>query len=444
MTRHRQSNGPDMGKRRFVLVPRKTRTVQKSQANRFAGSPPAALPATCDWPEQQPDPAGELTAAKTALLPTDADDWMGAEALELVANTPLALEEETDDAWTGALEDEGGEPRASMSDHDDLVRHYLAEMGAFKRLTAAEEVALAQRIEAGRGTRRRQASRRHTPVLTQTPEAVDQRLTLWIERLHPDDARAYMIRANLRLVVSIAKQFAGRGLALLDLIQEGNLGLMKAVDRFDWRRGCRFGTYASWWIKQAISRAVGDQGRMIRLPAHMADSISRVHRLRQAWIQLYEEEPTAAELAEVARVPEERLEQIDHLTAAPVSLDWLLPDGERVVGELLPDEGDSPPMDILVERERDGLLQRSLEALSSRERRVLLMHFGIGQRRAYTLEEIGRKFQLTRERIRQIELKALNKLRHPSRCRPLQEFASRRSAPEKSRRGGEISVDAGS
>jgi RNA polymerase primary sigma factor len=220
-----------------------------------------------------------------------------------------------------------------------------------------------------------------------------------------------MIRANLRLVVGIAKQFSGRGLALLDLIQEGNLGLMKAVDRFDWRRGCRFGTYASWWIKQSISRAISDQGRLIRLPAHIADSISRVQRTRQAWLQLYEEEPTAEELSKAAGVSEERLEQIDQLTAAPVSLDWLLPDGERTVGDQLPDETYIPRIEMLVDRERDRNLQRSLSALPPRERRVLCMHFGIGHRRAYTLEEIGRKFRLTRERIRQIEVKALKKLR---------------------------------
>jgi RNA polymerase primary sigma factor len=183
------------------------------------------------------------------------------------------------------------------------------------------------------------------------------------------------------------------------------------VDRFDWRRGCRFGTYASWWIKQSIGRALSDQGRIIRLPAHIADSISRVQRMRQVWLQLYEEEPTAEELSKAARVSEERLEQIDQLTAAPVSLDWVLPDGERTVGDQLPDETYLPHIDMLVDRERDRILQRSLSALLPRERRVLCMHFGIGHRRAYTLEEIGRKFRLTRERIRQIEAKALKKLR---------------------------------
>jgi RNA polymerase primary sigma factor len=412
-------------------VPRKTRVVHKSPAQRFGRPRPAATPAPGDWPEP------------SAPQPTHADDWTDATALERVADAPLYGEEETDDAWTGALDDEERATRTPVAEHDDLVRHYLAEMGAFKRLAAAEEVALAKKIEAGRRARQQTAARRDAPLLTQAHQAGGQRLTGWIEHLDPDDARAHMIRANLRLVVSIAKQFSGRGLSLLDLVQEGNLGLMKAVDRFDWRHGCRFGTYASWWIKQAISRAISDQGRMIRLPAHMVDSMSRVQRLRQVWLQLYEEAPTAEELAKVARVPEERLEQIDQLTAAPVSLDGLLADGERTVGDLLPADDSIPPIDMLAEREGAVLLRRCLSALTTRERHVLLMHFGIGQRRAYTLEEIGRKFQLTRERIRQIELKALNKLRHPHRGRPLQDLVTTPPRPEKSPCGSEISVDDG-
>jgi RNA polymerase primary sigma factor len=428
-----------MGKRRVVLVPRKTRVVHKSQAQRFGRLRLAATPAPGDWPEPHPD----LGPEPSALPPTHAEDWTDAAGLERVADAPLYGEEAPGDAWTGVLGDEERATRPPVAEHDDLVRHYLAEMGAFKRLTAAEEVALAKKIEAGRRARRPKAARRAAPLLTQAHQAGDQRPIGWIEHLDADDARAHMIRANLRLVVSIAKQFSGRGLSLLDLVQEGNLGLMKAVDRFDWRHGCRFGTYASWWIKQAISRAISDQGRMIRLPAHMVDSMSRVQRLRQVWLQLYEEAPPAEELAKVARVPEERLEQIDQLTAAPVSLDGLLADGERTVGDLLPDDDSISPIDMLVEREGAALLRRCLSALTTRERHVLLMHFGIGQRRAYTLEEIGRKFQLTRERIRQIELKALNKLRHPNRCRPLKDLVTTPPRPEKSPCGSEISVDDG-
>jgi len=346
---------------------------------------------------------------------------MDVEAFDPAPEAPLRGEEDTEALWMNAQDSEPERDRACVPGHDDLMRQYLFEMGAFDRLTPAEEVALAKKIEQGRDGRSRKPSSRKAPLLRQSQEPADAPGRLWTEHLNADEARAHMIRANLRLVVSIAKQFAGRGLALLDLIQEGNLGLMKAVDRFDWRRGCRFGTYASWWIKQSIRRAIGDQGRIVRLPAHMTESISRVQHMRHVWVQMYEEEPTADELSKLARVSEERLEQIDQLTAAPASLDWLLPDGERTLGDQLPDSAQLPCLEIFTDRERDRLLHHSLSELTPRERHVLRMHFGIGQRRAHTLEEIGRKFHLTRERIRQIELNALKKLRHGNRRWSLEE-----------------------
>jgi RNA polymerase primary sigma factor len=391
-------------------VPRKTRMVRKSrQANPAVPGASATL-VPFHWLGYSTDHAEQPKATPTGPFASHSDFWVDDKGFDRPADAELDGEDETHALWTGAMDDEAKEDSESVSADEDLVRRYLAEMGGVARLTPAEEVALAKRIEQGRGSRRRRPSSRKT-ALRRTHKAADIQGTLWTDRLDSDQARAHMIRANLRLVVSIAKQFSGRGLALLDLIQEGNLGLMKAVDRFDWRRGCRFGTYASWWIKQSISRAISDQGRIIRLPAHIADSISRVHRMRQMWLQLYEEEPMAEELSKVARVSEERLEQLDQLTAAPVSLDRLLPDGERTVGDQLPDETYLPRIDVLVDRERDRILRRSLNQLLPRERCVLCMHFGIGHRRAYTLEEIGRKFRLTRERIRQIEVKALKKLR---------------------------------
>jgi RNA polymerase primary sigma factor len=306
---------------------------------------------------------------------------------------------------------------------DDLVRRYLSEMGGFARLTPTEEIALAKRIEQGRRGKRRRPSSQIAPPFQRSQKSEEAEGTLWIDGLDSDQARVHMIRANLRLVVSIAKQFSGRGLPLLDLIQEGNLGLMKAVDRYDWRRGCRFGTYASWWIKQSVGRAIGDHGRIIRLPAHITDSMSRVQRLRQVWLQTHGAEPPAHELSKAARVSEARLTQIDQLTAPPVSLDRLLPEGEHTVGDQLADETSLPRIDILMDRERDHILHGSLGELPVRERRVLCMHFGIGYHRAYTLEEIGRKFGLTRERIRQIEARALKKLRQPGRCRLLEGYS---------------------
>jgi RNA polymerase sigma factor (sigma-70 family) len=405
-------------------VPRKTRVVQKSRHSSLARPRPSTTLEPVDWIGHPPDHVDEPKATPTGPFSQHSDVWLDDKELDLTADADDAESygaDEADPLWTGALEDEAKEDSESGPSDDDLVRRYLSEMGGFARLTPAEEVALAKRIEQGLGGKRRQPSGRKTPLLRRTQKVAEAQGTLWTDRLDSDQARAHMIRANLRLVVSIAKQFSGRGLALLDLIQEGNLGLMKAVDRFDWRRGCRFGTYASWWIKQSISRAISDQGRIIRLPAHIADSVSRVQRKRQVWLQLNGGEPAGHELAKVARVSEERLAQIDQLTAPPVSLDWLLSDGERTVGDQLPDETYLPRIDILVDRERDRILHRSLSELPPRERRVLCMHFGIGHRRAYTLEEIGRKFRLTRERIRQIEVKALKKLRQPDQCRVLEE-----------------------
>jgi RNA polymerase primary sigma factor len=402
-------------------VPRKIRVVQKSRHSSVAGPSPSATLNSLDRHNHPPDYADEPKAMPTGAFASHSDFWMDERGFGPTAAVELCGQDDTDPLWTGTLDGETKDDKEPASGDDDLVRCYLAEMGAFVRLTPAEEIALAKRIEQGRGGRRRQPSSRKTSLPRRAHAATEAQGTPWTDRLDSDQARAYMIGANLRLVVSIAKQFSGRGLALLDLIQEGNLGLMKAVDRFDWRRGCRFGTYASWWIKQSIGRAVSDQGRIIRLPAHIAESISRVQRMRQVWLQLYEEEPAAPELSKVARVSEERIAQIDQLTATPVSLDWPLPDGERTVGDQLPDETYLPRIDVLVDRERDRILQRSLSQLSPRERRVLCMHFGIGHRRAYTLEEIGRKFRLTRERIRQIEVKALKKLRQPGRSSRLEE-----------------------
>jgi RNA polymerase primary sigma factor len=393
-------------------VPRKTPVVQKAPRHARLARPTS--PDTLARIDGLGHPLDGMDRPKTTRedqLPSHSDGWIDANGFELTSAGQSDGEDDTDLFWTGALDGTAKEDKESIPGDDDLVHRYLTEMGAFARLIPAEEVALAKKIEQGRGGRFQQPSSRKPPFDRQPHQGSAVQGMLWTDRLDSDQARAHMIRANLRLVVSIAKQFSGRGLALLDLIQEGNLGLMKAVDRFDWRRGCRFGTYASWWIKQSISRAISDQGRVIRLPAHITDSISRVQRLRQLWLQLYEEEPAARELSEVARVSEERLAQIDQLTAAPVSLDWMLPDGERTAGDQLPDDTYLPPIDILADRERDRILQRSLTALPPRERRVLCMRFGIGHRRTYTLEEIGRKFHLTRERIRQIEVKALKKLR---------------------------------
>jgi len=411
----------EIGQWRFGPLPRKARVVQKSRYLSLTRPTPSPTLGPSDRVGHARVDAETPKATPIDTFSHPSDCWVDDQAFHLTAAAELYDADETDPLWTSALEDEAKEEKEFGAGDIDLVRRYLSEMGSFARLTPAEEVVLAKRIEQGRGGKHRHLSSHRPSLHKRSQEAAKAQGTLWTDRLDSEQARAHMIGANLRLVVSIAKQFSGRGLMLLDLIQEGNLGLMKAVDRFDWRRGCRFGTYASWWIKQSISRAIGDQGRVIRLPAHIADAISRVQRMRQMWLQLNGGEPTAHELSELAQVTEERLAQIDQLSAPSVSLDWLLSDGERTVGDQLPDETYLPRIDILMDRERDGLLHRSLSELSPRERRVLCMHFGIGYQRAYTLEEIGRKFCLTRERIRQIEVKALKKLRQPGQCRLLEE-----------------------
>ncbi|MBI3329682.1 MAG: sigma-70 family RNA polymerase sigma factor [Nitrospinae bacterium] len=377
---------------------------------------PAPMRTTVPWEDEAVYAADELIPKQGAPLPDESNFWKGSEGLDLIAAEPPFAEEGTGQEWMDAKE--------HVQDHDDLVRRYLSEMGAFNRLSPAEEVALAKRIDEAQRGRGRTPSRRKVRRLAQAGEVRDAHAISWTHELGADEARSHMIRANLRLVVSIAKQYRGRGLPLLDLIQEGNVGLMKAVEKFDWRRGCRFATYASWWIKQAMSRALSDQGRIIRLPAHISDAIGRVHRSRQSWIQMHEENPTAQELSKLAGVTKERVEQIDQLTATPVSLDRLLPDGERTVGDLLPDDSHASRLQRLSELECHAAIRQSLATLTARERRVVSLRFGIGQRRAHTLEEIGRKFRLTRERIRQIERKALQKLRHASRSRPLDGFVN--------------------
>lgn len=363
------------------------------------------------------DPADEPTMTEGTLLSDEAECWTGSEGLELAAAGPRVGDAGTGHDRTDAM--------ADVQASDELVRRYLADMGAVKRLSPAEEVALAKKIKEGRPGSRRTLSSTRGRKRAQTGECADGRAIRWSAELSPAEARLHMIQANLRLVVSFAKHYHGRGFPLLDLIQEGNLGLMRAVEKFDWRREVRFGTYANWWIKQALSRAVGEKGRFIRLPAHLSDAASRVHRSRQSWIQRYKENPTAQELSKVAGMTEEWVEQIDQMTATPISLDQPLPDGQHTVGDFVPDDSQVAPLQLLTDLECQVAVGQSLETLTCRERQVLRLRFGIGERRAYTLEEIGRQFGVTRQRICQNQLRALQKLREPRRSRALAEFVNR-------------------
>jgi len=276
-----------------------------------------------------------------------------------------------------------GAPRLDLSvkaHSNDPVRMYLREIGRVPLLTAAEEVSLAKRIE-----RRDMA------------------------------AKAALIEANLRLVVSVAKRYVGRGLAFLDLIQEGNLGLIRAVEKFDYRKGYKFSTYATWWIRQAITRAIADQARTIRVPVHMVETINRLSRVQRQLLQDLGREPTVAELAKELEVTPDRVREIQKVAQEPVSLETPVgEDEDSELGDLIEDQAIQSPSEAVSTLLRREELEDVLGQLTHRERKVLELRFGLRGEEPRTLEEVGQRFGVTRERIRQIESKTLAKLRHPS------------------------------
>ncbi|WP_343208466.1 RNA polymerase sigma factor RpoD [Anaerolentibacter hominis] len=277
-------------------------------------------------------------------------------------------------------------PETAMS--DDPVKLYLKEIGSFPLLTTEEEIDLSKRIEDG-------------------DEMAKTRLT----------------ESNLRLVVSIAKRYVGRGLSFLDLIQEGNLGLIKAVDKFDYKKGYKFSTYATWWIRQAITRSIADQSRTIRIPVHMSEVINKTYRVSRTLLQELGREPTEQELADAMNVPIDKVREILKVSADPISLDT--PIGEEDdshLGDFIKDESILGPEDAATYSVLQDQIRTLLDTLTEREQRVLVLRFGLQDGRMRTLEEVGREFNVTRERIRQIEAKALRKLRHPSRAKMLRGF----------------------
>ena len=318
--------------------------------------------------------------------------------METLENTGVDImqlpeEEEIDDEFIPDDDDEVDVENIDLSvpegvSIEDPVRMYLKEIGKVPLLSADEEIELAKRMETG-----------------------------------DEDAKKRLAEANLRLVVSIAKRYVGRGMLFLDLIQEGNLGLIKAVEKFDYRKGYKFSTYATWWIRQAITRAIADQARTIRIPVHMVETINKLIRVSRQLLQELGREPLPEEIAEEMNMPVERVREILKISQEPVSLETPIGEEEDShLGDFIQDDNVPVPADAAAFTLLKEQLVEVLGTLTDREQKVLRLRFGLDDGRARTLEEVGKEFNVTRERIRQIEAKALRKLRHPSRSRKLKDY----------------------
>ena len=320
------------------------------------------------------------------------DDVDDDEILELEMEEDDLLNDEEDEKKSGVIIKSSGEIEVSDSAKniptDDPVRMYFKEIGKVPLLTADEERELAIRIEQG-----------------------------------DEEAKKKLCESNLRLVVSIARRYLNRGLSFLDLIQEGNLGLIKAVEKFDYTKGYKFSTYATWWIRQAITRSIADQARTIRIPVHMVETINKLIRISRQLLQEYGREPTSEEIAKEMGISVEKVREIKKISQDPVSLETPIGEEEDShLGDFIPDEDIPSPVDAAAYSMLQKQLREVLDTLSGREKKVLILRFGLDDGRPRTLEEVGREFNVTRERIRQIEAKALRKLRHPSRSKKLRDY----------------------
>jgi RNA polymerase primary sigma factor len=353
----------------------------------------------------EPAEAGE--SALTARQPADLvrqDDESAAELVIAAAEAAAVIQPETD------LDDQ-------TSVMGDSVHTYLKSIGRRSLLTAEEEVDLAKRIEAGLFAEHK----------LETERKLSARYRSELEAVAEDGrrAKAHMLEANLRLVVSVAKKYSDRGLSLLDVVQEGNLGLIRAVEKFDYTKGYKFSTYAMWWIRQAIQRGFADSARTIRLPVHVLEMLSKLSRVERDMHQRLGREPTPEELAvELDRTPDQ-IEELLRTSRQPISLDSTIgEDGETSIGDLIEDV-DAPEAGELVDRQlMADQLRHALDALTPREATIMSMRFGLYDGNPHTLDEIGKALGLTRERIRQLEKQSLSKLRHPSRAQPLLDYAS--------------------
>jgi RNA polymerase primary sigma factor len=358
-------------------------------------------------------PAGPAPAKGGELTDTELTDEALADSLADPARADTALAEAADSL--GTLSESDLDDQTSVM--GDSVHTYLKSIGRRSLLTAEEEVELAKRIEAGLFAEHKLA----------TDSSLSQQYRADLELVAEDGrrAKAHMLEANLRLVVSVAKKYSDRGLSLLDVVQEGNLGLIRAVEKFDYTKGYKFSTYAMWWIRQAIQRGFADSARTIRLPVHVLEMLSKLSRVERDMHQRLGREPTPEELAvELDRTPDQ-IEELLRTSRQPISLDSTIgEDGETSIGDLIEDV-DAPEASELVDRQlMADQLRHALDALTPREATIMSMRFGLYDGNPHTLDEIGKALGLTRERIRQLEKQSLSKLRHPSRAQPLLDYAS--------------------
>lgn len=362
------------------------------------------------FPEAEQD-VDQLEEAFSALvsagIPYIEDPGVGGPTEEELSEE----EESEDEVQPGIAPDEN---YLANIDTDDTIGLYLKEVGRVPLLTAVEEVELAQRIERGRLAREELARGNVTP-----------RRRLELQMLIEDGwaAREHLITANSRLVISVAKKYMGRGVPFLDLIQEGNIGLIRAAKKFDYRRGHKFSTYATWWIRQAVTRAIADQGRTIRVPVHMGDQINKLLRIQHQLTQRLGRDPSVEELAVALEVTPQKVENMIQVARRPLSLETPTDDEEdSVLGDFIQDDEFPAPDDTATYNLLREHLESVLDGLPPREVRILQLRYGLLDGQAYTLEEVGRKMGVTRERVRQIEAQALSRLRHPAIRRKLREY----------------------
>ena len=365
--------------------------------------------------DEEEAPAGGKTAAKAATGQSAAaeDDEIAEPTEKDKASGDFVWDEEESEALRQARKD------AELTASADSVRAYLKQIGKVALLNAEEEVELAKRIEAGLYA---------TQLMNELAEkgeklpAAQRRDMAWICR-DGDRAKNHLLEANLRLVVSLAKRYTGRGMAFLDLIQEGNLGLIRAVEKFDYTKGYKFSTYATWWIRQAITRAMADQARTIRIPVHMVEVINKLGRIQRELLQDLGREPTPEELAKEMDITPEKVLEIQQYAREPISLDQTIGDeGDSQLGDFIEDSEAVVAVDAVSFTLLQDQLQSVLETLSEREAGVVRLRFGLTDGQPRTLDEIGQVYGVTRERIRQIESKTMSKLRHPSRSQVLRDY----------------------